>query len=81
MSELQDIKELLETHRKESNDWREKVSTSLTEIKIHNEYTQKKLEIVDKLEKQSQRQKGFLYALSLIGLGGIEEFFRNLFIK
>ena len=78
MSELSEIKELLETHRKESNDWREKMTTSITEIKIHNQYTKEKLETVDALEKQSQRQKGFLYALSVIGLGGIEEFFRHL---
>jgi len=78
MTELSEIKSLLETHRKESNEWREDVTKTLAKIEIHNEYTQKKLATVDILEKQSQRQKGFLYALSLIGLGGIEEFFRHL---
>jgi hypothetical protein len=78
MNELSEIKNLLETHRRESNEWREVVTKTLTKIETHNEYTQKKLDIVDKLEKESQRQKGFLYALTLIGLGGIEEFFRHL---
>lgn len=78
MTELTEIKNLLETHRMESNEWREDVTKTLAKIEIHNEYTQKKLQTVDVLEKQSQRQKGFMYALSLIGLGGIEEWLRHL---
>jgi len=81
MTELTDIKELLETHRKESNEWRNDVGKALARIEVHNEYTQKKLETVDKLEKQSQRQKGFLYAFTVLSVGGIEEFFRHIFSK
>jgi len=50
MSELSEIKSLLETHRKESNDWRTEVSESIARIETHNEYTKAKLVEVDDLK-------------------------------
>lgn len=78
MTEISEIKDLLEIHRKESNEWRTDISKTLAKIEVHNEYTQTKLKEVDELKAAGQRQKGFLYALSVIGLGGIEEFIRHL---
>ena len=82
MEAIYEIKELLETHRRESNEWRNEVSRTLAKIEVHNEYTQKKLETVDKLEAESTRQKGFLkaitYIVSILGLTGVEEWLRHL---
>ena len=78
MTELSEIKSLLETHRKESNDWRAEMSDCIARIETHNEYTKDKLKEVDILKTAHNKQKGFLYALSILGLGGIEEFFRHL---
>jgi hypothetical protein len=50
MSELSEIKQLLETHRKESNDWRTEMSDSIARIETHNEYTKEKLKDVDDLK-------------------------------
>ena len=78
MSEISELKDLLETHRKESNEWRNDVGKSLARIEIHNEYTKEKLKTVDTLETAHNKQKGVLWVLSIIGLGGIEEFIRHM---
>ena len=78
MSELAEIKELLETHRKESNEWRNDIGKALARIEVHNEYTKEKLKDVEMLKSAHNKQKGVLYVLSAIGLGGIEEFIRHL---
>jgi hypothetical protein len=78
MTELSEIKNLLEVHRKESNDWRTSMGEAIVRIETHQEYTHDKLKEVDILKTAHNKQKGFLYALSILGLGGIEEFFRHL---
>ncbi len=78
MSELTEIKELLEKHRNESNEWRMEISKSIVKIETNYEYTKEKLEEVEKLKTAHNWQKGFIYALGLLGLAGIEEYFRNL---
>lgn len=78
MSELGELRELILKHTKDSADDRVLIKESIARIETHQLYTKEKIQVVDKLEKIQNQQRGFIYALSLIGLGGIYEFFRHL---
>jgi hypothetical protein len=80
MSEITELKEMLRQHINDSAEYRTETKSSLAKIEVHHEYTQEKLKVVDKLEAAHNKQKGVLWVLSLLGLGGIEEWIRH-FLK
>ena len=74
---------MLEKHREDSNVFRDNVTKSLSEIKVHSQYAKEKLDSHDKsisgFEKASQRQKGALAVISALGLMFIVDFLRRIF--
>ena len=84
------LREMLRMHmtkqeefQNETNEFRTKMAESLTAIKVHGEYTKTKIEShakdIDEIKSAGQRQKGFLAALSFLGLTFLADFLRRLF--
>ncbi len=81
MDQLERIEKMLATHIEKSEQNHLKISTDITEIKTHNTYTKTTLDnhdtSIEKLESAHNKQKGVMWVLSIIGLGGLEELIRN----
>lgn len=69
MSEIQELKSLLQQHMKESAEDRMEIKSSIARIEVHNEYTQKKLESVNtRVDRHEADKNKALGVLSLIGV-------------
>lgn len=79
------LRELLRQHAEESSNFRSEVKASLAKIEVHAEYSKKEIETnkkdIETLKAAHNKQKGVLAVLSVVGLGGIEEFLRHWFTK
>lgn len=83
MSELSEIKKMLNEHIAKSNSGHTEIRQSLARIEVHNDYTSEKLKAHDntikKLESAHNRQKGAMWVIGSIGLTGLIEFLKNIF--
>ena len=85
MSDFDEIKGLITSHIKDSNEFREEMKTSMAKIKVHAEYTQKAVEgnvkDISNIKTVQDKQKGGMIVIGLMGVGGIIkaifDFFRH----
>ena len=85
MGEFAEIKEMLNSHVKDSNSFREEMRTSITEIQIHSKYTKKAVAALDEdvtnLKTSHNKQKGAMWVVGVLGLSGIIKFVIDIFKK
>jgi hypothetical protein len=85
MSELSEIKQLLQSHINASHDWRSKIDTFVGKIDSHVEHTEKKLDSHDTsikvLQTSRERQNGALWLFGIIAafFGFIVKIFIDIF--
>lgn len=81
MEGFEELKKMLSDHMKESGDGISDIKQSIARIEVHGEYTSKAIEgqgkDISELKTAHNKQKGAMWVLSLIGLGGLEELIRN----
>ena len=80
-TDLSEIKVLLQNHVDRFNTETMDIKESIARIEVHNEYTTKAIKDIEDLKTDRNKIKGALGILSIIGLGGIEEFIRHTFTK
>ena len=73
--QLNELKEMLSTHVRDSNEFREEMKTTIAKIKVHSEYTQKAVEgnikEIANLKTVQDKQKGGMWVVGLLGVGGV----------
>ena len=85
MSELSEIKQLLQSHINASHDWRSKIDTFVGKIDAHVEHTEKTLgsheSSIKKFHASDNRRKGAIWVLGIIAgvLGFVLKAFIDLF--
>ena len=81
--ELKEIKRLLSEHISDSNDFRTEMKTDIKEIRVHGEYTKEAVNkhgiSIAELQTSNNKQKGAMWVLGVMGLGGIAKFIIDLF--
>ena len=72
MSEIEEIKSLLNQHVLDSNTFREKIKADLDIIKVHSEYTRKSVDThskkIEKIDESHNKMKGAMWIVSTLGL-------------
>jgi len=85
MSELSEIKDMLKSHIKASNEWMGKVDNFIGKTEVHHGYTQKTIEQhgedITILQATQERQRGALWLFGIIAafFGFIAKIFVDLF--
>jgi len=81
--QLNELKEMLSAHIKDSNEFRAEMTTTITKIKVHSEYTQKAVEgnvkEISELKAIQDKQKGGMFVVGLLGIGGLIKAIVDLF--
>lgn len=76
------LREMVRQLITDSNNFRTEVKTDLATIKVHGEYTKKEIDsnkiIIDSLVASRNKQKGFAYLLSIIGVPTFLEMLKRL---
>lgn len=74
---------MLEEHRKESNEFRERMSNSISQIEVHSRYTKEKVDShakdIDELKEQKNINKGFLIGLLILGGTYVLDLLKRIF--
>ncbi len=82
MSDILELKSMLQKHIDDSSKGQLDIKQSIARIEVHGEYTKKTLTehetVLEKLQSAHNKQKGAIWVLSLIGLGGVAEIIRNI---
>lgn len=84
MSEIQEVKQLLLNHIKDSSKGQSEILQSIAKIETHGVYTKKTLQDhedeIEKLKTARNKQKGAMWVLSgLTGIIGFYELVKNVF--
>lgn len=84
MSEIQEVKQLLLNHIKDSSRGQSEILQSIAKIETHSIYTKKEIEehkeIIDDLKTAHNKQKGAMWVLSgITGIFGFYEIVKNFF--
>ncbi len=77
--DVKPLRELLQKHISDSAVFRDEVKQYIYESKVHDTYTSKKLELVDKHETAHQKQKGAMWVLTTLGLVNLGHFIYKIF--
>jgi len=83
MSEFGELKDMLNGHIKDSNEFRDGMNKSMTELTIHSEYTKNTLTSnssdISDLKASQNKQRGGMWVLGFLGAGGVIKVITDLF--